>query len=160
MLTLEQKQTLKAAIQAETNATFVGYRNNGDTSAMADWLNKSAPGPVKAWRNDVSNAELVEATVENLALYDGLTPGKRDAWQMFLTAAPIDMTRNKYRAAPGKVWAPTQRDNILADPGTRNATRAEVMLGGTDVTEGGVTAKKMNWYGELSYTDIIDILAV
>jgi hypothetical protein len=39
MLTTAQLQTLKTAIAAETDPTFVGYRTNGDNSQMAAWYN-------------------------------------------------------------------------------------------------------------------------
>ena len=155
----QQLSVLKAAILAETNTTLVAARNNGDTGAMATWYNQDAAGPVKCWRNDISRTDLVEATVENLALFDNLTQGKRDAWGQVQDAAPIDFNRNKYRSAPGKVWAATERDSILTTYGIRNASRAEVVIGGTDTTEGGVTAKKLNWQGVLSYTDVISALS-
>lgn len=158
-LTLAQLQTLKAAILAETNSTFVAHRNNGDTGKMAEWYAVDAAGNQKCWRNDVSQSDLVEATVENLAVYDNLTPGKRDAWSQFQNAAPIDFNRNKFRSAPGKVWAATERDAILNGYCVRNASRGELVFGSADATEGTVTAKKLNWQGVLTFTDIINALA-
>ena len=47
-LTPQQLPTLKAAIAAETDSTFVSYRDSGATGAMADWYNQPHDS-VKGW---------------------------------------------------------------------------------------------------------------
>lgn len=41
-LTTTQLQTLKTAIQAETDPEFVGYRNAGDNAGMSNWYNEAS----------------------------------------------------------------------------------------------------------------------
>lgn len=149
-----QLATLKAAILAETDAAVVAARTARTDGVIVDFYNANAAGPVKCWRPDIAPLELVEAAIDNLALYDNLTQGKRDGWSLLLALPVADFTRNKIRSAPGKVWANTQRDAILADPGTRNARRIELVLGSSDVTEGSVTAKKCNFYGTVDVGDV------
>ncbi len=67
-LTPAQLTTLKAAILAETNNTFVGYRNNGQTDRMAGWLNQS--GSTDAWMDAAERRTIFEAI--DLTKFDAL----------------------------------------------------------------------------------------
>lgn len=73
-LSTTQLTTLKAAILAETDPTFVGYRNAGDNAGMANWYN--VPSSVIVWRKKVPSEEIgktvnyvavVNLTATNLA---------------------------------------------------------------------------------------------
>jgi hypothetical protein len=48
-LTTAQLQTLKTSINANTDPTFVGYRNSGNAGAMAGWYNVNSTFVVWKW---------------------------------------------------------------------------------------------------------------
>jgi hypothetical protein len=152
MLTNAQLQTLKAAILAETDPALVALRSAGASGAMAEWYNLDAAPVVKAWRVAVESQDLFEATP--ITQFDGLTAGKRDAWNLMLANAPVDASRNKIRAAVTDIWQAAQATTILTAM-TENASRAEVLFGGSNATDGGVTALRRDWTGELRNEDII-----
>lgn len=58
-MTPAQLTTLKAAIQAETDPTFVGYRDSGSTGLMAEWFNGASAFVV--WRTYTPSAEIANA---------------------------------------------------------------------------------------------------
>jgi hypothetical protein len=66
-LTTAQLQTLKSAILAETDTTFVGYRTAGSTGLMADWLNGDSAFYV--WRTATP-----ASTVSNAVTWANFTP--------------------------------------------------------------------------------------
>jgi len=66
-LTPAQTQTLRTAILAETDPTFVGYRANGQTDRMAEWLNQ--PSPFVVWKTSVPTGDLFDAIT-----WSNLTP--------------------------------------------------------------------------------------
>jgi hypothetical protein len=158
-LTTQQLATLKAAILAETNATFVGYRTNGQTGLMRDWLNKDKTPAVNAWRTDVQPQESDEATP--WTAFDALSAGKRDSWNTAFMRYPRDFSRAKVRKWITDTWgaatAGSNAELILTDAGLRKITRAESILGGsTTATTGTVAALSLEWVGPLSDDDIID----
>lgn len=57
-LLLQQLATLKAAILAETDPEFVGYRTNGQTGLMAQWLNAEAVPTWYVWRTNTSTTDI------------------------------------------------------------------------------------------------------
>lgn len=66
-MTPAQLITLKAAIAAETDPVFVGYRTAGSTGSMADWYN--VPSTVVVWRSTTPTGE-----VFNSVTWANLTP--------------------------------------------------------------------------------------
>lgn len=84
ILTTAQLQTLKAAINAETDPTFVAYRNAGSTGQMAEWYNVDSsfivfkPSCPTQNIGDVVNyvavAALTDANVNKLNLFYTLQP--------------------------------------------------------------------------------------
>ena len=60
-LTPAQLTTLKAAILAETDPEFVGYRTNGQTGLMAEWLSRDSSPAVMVWRTDASTIDILDA---------------------------------------------------------------------------------------------------
>lgn len=159
-LTAAQIVTFKAAILAETDPAIVAARTPATRhdAAIEAFYNAEAPGPVKVWRNDIASVELVEATIDNIAEFDNLTAGKRDAWNVMFQLPTFDFRRNKLRKAAGRVWALAQATAILNAVGTRNALRCELLFGAVDVTDDGVTAKKCDFLGTLSRNDVSDAL--
>jgi hypothetical protein len=154
MLTTQQLTTLAAAINAETNATLVGYRNNGQTTMIAEWYN--ATSNTDAWNKAVTQSALFDAT--DIAKFDNITAGKRDAWRMLMDFAPCDFTRSKVRKGVQDIWGDTDSVAVL-QAGLRKATKAEVALGGSTATTNTVAGLKLNWEGTLSGDDIASALS-
>jgi hypothetical protein len=148
-LTTQQLQTLNAAILAETNATFVAYRNNGQTDRMAAWLNE--PSSTDAWMDHASRSVMFEAT--DVTKFDGLTAGKRDAWRLLMDNEPIDFGRNANRKAVQDIWGNT--DSVVVLQAMREkATRAQAIIGGTLKTTNTVSAIDRAYTGSLSGYEI------
>lgn len=153
MLTETQKQTLAAALRAETNQACVNALAIRNDVALAEWCNSaSAQG---AWNPALTGKLLFEAS--DIGKFDNLTAGKRDAWRMMLDFAPLDFARNKLRKAVVDTWGTTDSVAVL-QACTRKATNAEIYFGGTAATENTVTALKLNWFGILNYNEISDVL--
>jgi len=148
-----QKQTLAAALRAETNAGVVAAMAIRNDVGLADWCN--ADSSADAWQSATSSRDLFEAT--NIAKFDNLTAGKRDAWKLMLDFAPINFARNKMRKAVTDMWGNADSVSVL-QACTRKATNAENYLGGNSATENTVTALKLNWSGTLSHSDVSDVL--
>lgn len=153
MMTETQKQTLAAALRAETNAGVVSMMAIRNDVGLAEWCNSASAGD--AWQPAMTNRLLFEAT--DVAKFDNLTSGKRDAWKLILEFAPIDFARNKMRKAVTDIWGNTDSVAVL-QACTRKATNAENYLGGVSATENTVTALKLNWTGTTSYSEIGEIL--
>lgn len=158
MLTPEQKATLKTAIAAETDAAFVSLRNSGATGAMAEWYNKPKTPTVLAWKSSVPATDSDDAP--DYSTFDSIVPGKRESWGFFL-GFPRDFTRAKVRKWVTDIWgtatANSNSEAILLSA-TRNATRGEVVFGGTSKTTGTVTALNLVFEGSISNEDIVAAL--
>jgi len=148
-----QKQTLAAALRAETDAGVVAMMSKRNDVGLAEWCN--AASATDAWNPSMSARDLFEAG--DVTKFDGLTAGKRDSWQLMLDFAPIDFARNKMRAAVKDVWGNTDSVAVL-QACTRKATNAENYIGGNSATENTITALKLKWTGTLSHSDISDVL--
>lgn len=153
MLTDAQLQTLAAALRAETDQTVVAAMAIRNDVALRDWCNGASA--VDAWNEAMGSRDLFEAT--DVTKFDAVNPGKRDAWRLLLEFAPIDFTRQKMRKAVPDVWGTTNAVAVL-QACTRNATRGEVCLGGSDATTNTVTAKKLNYSGSISLDDVSNAL--
>lgn len=153
MLTDTQKQALAAALRAETNAGVVAALAIRNDVYLAEWCNTASA--VDAWQPAMANRSLFEAT--DVAKFDNLTAGKRDAWQLMLEFAPIDFARNKMRKAVTDMWGATDSIAVL-QACTRKATNAEKYLGGNSATENTVTALKLNWSGTVGFMEVADAL--
>lgn len=139
-LTTAQLQTLKAAILAETDPTFVTYRTNGQTGLMAAFFNVQASPAFYVWRSAYT-PDLKAAAIDNgITQLDGLIASKRevllwwanrthDARLAATQAAMSDMTgsQNTLKAAlvDGAKRAVTRGERLyvtgtgsLASPGT------------------------------------------
>ena len=153
MLTDTQKQTLAAALRSETNAGVVAAMAIRNDVYLAEWCN--AASSVDAWQPAMPNRSLFEAT--DVAKFDNLTAGKRDAWKLMLEFAPIDFARNKMRKAVTDTWG--QADSVaVLQACTRKATNAENYLGGNSATENTVAALKLNWSGVVGFMEVADAL--
>lgn len=159
-LSTAQIATLKAAIAAETDPTFVALRNGGATYAMMQWYNGTYTPATLAWKTACTAQEMDEGS--DYSAYDSVLAGKRDAWALFLQFAPRDLTRNKNRKVVTDVWGNAAGGSVaesVLQACTRNITRAENLFGGsTTATTGTVTARKLSWEGSLVEYDLIQAL--
>ena len=149
MLTDSQQQTLAAGIRSETNQTCVDALAIRNDVAMTAWVN--AASAQDAWNPAMTGSLLFEAT--DVAKFDGLTAGKRDAWRLMLDFAPVDMARNKMRKAVVDAWGNTDSVAVL-QACVRKATNGEKYLGGTSATENTVTAWKLSVPGKIGMNEI------
>lgn len=162
-MTPEQLTTLKAAILAETDAKFAGYRANGQTTLMAAWFNVEASPAVKAWRSSVPPEDSDEATP--WANFDSIAQaGKRDSYLHAFMRYPRNYARNAVRKWITDVWgnaaAGSNAETILVGAGQRNITRGESVLGGnTQASTNSVSALKLAWEGSITDVDISAALA-
>lgn len=162
-MTPEQLTTLKAAILSGTDAEFVGYRTNGQTTLMAAWFNVEASPAVKAWRSSVPPEDSDEATP--WANFDSIAQaGKRDSYLHAFMRYPRNYARNAVRKWITDVWgnatAGSNAETILVGAGQRNITRGETVLGGnTQASTNSVSALKLAWEGSVSDVDISAALA-
>jgi hypothetical protein len=147
--TTAQYQTIKAAIAAETDPTFVGYRTAGATGAMAEWYSGLSSPAFIAWRTNVSLPEVV-AEVDGVELV-GLTAIKLEAYQSLLLAGYVNPSKTRIRAGFDQVFSAaggTITRPLLLALWKRTATRVEKLFAtgtGSDaspatlVYEGGMT---------------------
>ena len=149
MLNETQKQTLAAALRAETNVNVVAAMAVRNDVFLTQWCNTA--GSSDAWNPSLEAKALFEAS--DIGKFDNLTAGKRDAWRMMLDFAPIDFARNKMRKAVTDTWGAADSVAVL-QACVRKATNGEAYLGGTSATENTVTALKLSVPGNLSLDDI------
>lgn len=183
-----QYPALKAAILAETDPTFVEYRNNGQTPLMSSWLNaehetekswnKAASwGPIFAAIDgslytpqpaqvasapDASATKLLLVNLLKLTMQQNylLAMQTVDATNAEARAALVDQVTNTY----------TLNANNRTNPGgvggagiapflARPARRGELIFGGKTSETGGVTARTLTWEGFVTDADISAALA-
>lgn len=123
---------------------------DGQDNKIADFYN-TADGQVKAWRTNMTRNDLFDAM--NIAQFDALSAGKRDAWKLMLDQGSVDPSRNRIRAAVIDIWPAAQATNILTAM-TENARRIEVLIGGAAVADGGVTALRRTFSGSISDAEV------
>lgn len=187
-LTTPQLQALKAAINAETDPAFVGWRTNGQVPLMAGWFNGAHP-TAKAWDKNAS-----WEAIQNAIDYAKYTPGianmpsdtaglcrlvgvlikltvqqnlligmqsRVDATDGGTIDAILDGVVQVQSGAGGAIVAPGGANGVnVANAMTRAATRGEAVFGGSDVTKGTVVAKVLTREGQLTDEDISAALAV
>ena len=98
------------------------------------WCNGAKAGN-PAWRISVPPQDSDEAAT--YTSYDTLAAGKRDSWSIFLKFNR-DFTKAKVRSWITDVWgnatAGSDAAAILNGAGLRNITRAEAVLGGSNIS--------------------------
>ncbi len=186
-LTPAQLPALKAAILAETDPTFVGYRNNGQTGLMTEFFNLPATPTHAVWATDV-----VVGAVQDAIDYTAYTPnGTIDATaavtnrllaaqtkqmnlQLMLQGREtLNASRNRTRASllDAVTNLPTGNSGALQSAGgadgarvlnacTRPATRAEKLYTVSTATTGTVTANVLVFEGSISEADVNAALAI
>jgi len=182
-LTATQLQALKAAINGETDPTFVSYRVNGQTPLMAEWLNQPHAS-MKAWDraapwgpvfNAIDGAKYTPALAQVNTSVDTAATNKllvnllklQVQQNMLLAMATIDArdsgTVDALLDSVSAVY--TLNGTSTTSPGglagvnvagklTRAALRGEAIFDGEDVIKATVVAKILVFEGFISDADI------
>lgn len=148
-LTRNQQTALRNALTAETNPTVVAALAIRDDVTLTDWCNGAST--TDAWIANCDRRTLFEAM--DIAKFDGLTAGKRDAWRMMMENAPLDFGRNKLRTAVQDAWG-TQDSVAVLSALREKATRAESYIGGAMKTTNTVSAIDRAYVGALSINEV------
>lgn len=138
-LTESQAATLKAAILAETDPEFVGYRTNGQNGLMAEWFNRPADQPYYVKRTVLSRHEILTGTSDDGTVFSWAggayitrSQGERDAFrEMFNDTGTVNPWLPTITAAFNDIFSgaggAVNRTHIVA-MSRRLATRAEKLF--------------------------------
>lgn len=185
-LTTAQLQTLKAAIAANTDPTFVPLRQTGATGAMADYYNQIASPAHVVWQtaarvNDINDAIDFSAftpngTPDNTATFTNRALAaqcKQMNLQLMLQgretlncstarvrASLLDAVTNLPTGAGGAIVSAggTGGDRVM-NALTRNATRGEQLFTNSATTTGNISANRLTFEGPISPDDVAQALA-
>lgn len=150
MLTTAQLQTLKAAIAAETDPTFVEYRTNGQTDQMAAWFNEPTNPGFIVWRTAISQDEIMQNGFDWTRV-DNLSAGKARIWEWMFNNQnrQINAAKPNVRAGIEAVWVGTAADLAVRAAVyvhcKRPATRLEKLYAtgtGTDASPGTLVVEE------------------
>lgn len=160
-LSTEQKQLLKAAINAETDVAFVALRQANDEQGMADWYGE--PSSFIVWSRAVTR-DSVTGDGFDWTQVDNLTVGQGRIWDLIFDtqAKSLDASDAGKRAGIGECWKGTAAKlavgAFVLGKCKRTASRAEKVFAtgtGTTGTPGFLTRE-----GGISAQDISDALRV
>lgn len=107
-MTNAQLSTLKAAILAETNPTFVAFRQANDRPSMADWYNGAST--VVVWKTSVSKADIMANAAFDWTRVDNLSVGKARIWDQMFSVGNINPAAANIRAGIDATWVGTAAD--------------------------------------------------
>jgi hypothetical protein len=124
-MTPQQLTTLKAAILAETDPTFVTYRTNGQTTLMADFYSVEATPAFYVWKATYTADEIATGIDNGITQLDALTASKRDSL-LWWAQRPHDMRTPASQAAVNDLCSSqnTLKAAVL-DNGKRKVNRGE-----------------------------------
>lgn len=154
MLTEAQMQLFATHIKANTDSVVHEALVIGDDRVIADWYNQ-VNGVTKAWRVEVPKQTLFEAM--NLTTYDNLTAGKRDAWSLVMSMAPINATNANLRQGIVDIFGKTDSVAIL-NACLEYARNCELVFGTTSKTTNNVVGVVRDYVGEISLDDVSNSL--
>lgn len=154
MLTLEQQETLRIAVQAEP--AFQGLPPNGDSAfIVAVNFNQTASPAYIVWKTNVSIDEIMRNGID-WARVDNLSVGKARIWDWMGRLGTLDASRPNIRAGIDATWVGSAADlAVRAQVYThckRQATKAEKLFATGLGTE--LSPSTMTFQGELSYIDV------
>lgn len=154
-LTPAQLATLKAAILAETDPTFVAYRDTGNNGGMLLWFNEAASPAFTVWRTAVTRRE-VTAEGFDYTQVDNLTNGQARIWDWLFDSGSMNPADPGVRAGIAETWKGTAAkvavQTFVLTKCKRSALRVEKLFAtgaGSDATPATMT-----YEGNLSIDDI------
>jgi hypothetical protein len=121
-LNSSQLTVLKAAINAETDPTFVAHRTNGATNQMADFYNVATSFYV--WSSNYTVDQIADAIDNGITQLDSLTGSKRESL-LWWADHKHDMTKATAQAAINDLC------------GSQNTLKAAILDGGKRVLKRG-----------------------
>lgn len=154
MLTPAQKDTLKAAIQADATANALLV--DGNLPALADWCNALEPGPYIVWKTAVPQDEVMLNGFD-WARVDNLSIGKARIWEWLFAneARSINPSKPNIRAGIDATWVGTAADLAVRAAVyvhcKRSATRLEKIFAsgsGTDASPSVMAVEGEIYYAE------------
>lgn len=152
-MTEQQKQTLAAALRAETDPSVVAALAIRNDVALMNWCN--ANSATDAWMASADSRTIFEAM--NITKFDTLTAGKRDAYRLMIENAPLNFGRNNIRNAVVDIWGASDSVAVLQAV-LEKARHAEVYLGGSTKTTNTVAGLDRNYYGAVALNDVSEAL--
>jgi hypothetical protein len=157
-LSTAQFQALKTAILAETDPTFVAYRTQGATGAMASFFNELASPVFYVWRSNYTSEQIATAIDNGITQLDALTASKRDSL-LWWADRSHDMTLATAQAAVNDLCgSQNMLKAAVLDGGKRALLRGEKLFSsGT----GSLAAPGFTTYeGSISNADVVSALGV
>ena len=163
-LTDPQIATLRTAINAETDAEFVAYRQQGAVGAMADWLNLAASPAYYVKRTALSRHEILTSTSDQGttftwagAAYITRSQGERDAFrEMFNSTGTVNPSLPSIVAGFADIFSGAgglANRTHIANMSRRPATRVEKLFAVGAGTQIGPST--LVFEGTLNPSDVI-----
>lgn len=127
-MNLTQLQTLRDAILAETDPTFVEYRTQGATGAMAAFFNAPASPAFYVWRSNYTAEQIAAAIDAGVTQLDGLSASKRESL-LWWAGRNHDATQASVQAAINDLCgAQNTLKNAVLDGGKRTLLKGEKLF--------------------------------
>jgi hypothetical protein len=146
----EQLATLKAAILAEADASFVAARTAGATSAMADFFNALASPAYYVWRRVYTPEQIADAIEIGITQLDALTAAKREVL-LWWAERPHNPANSQTAIADMCGSQNTLKAAVIAG-GKRKATRGEKLFATGNGSE--ATPSTAGYEGAISADDV------
>lgn len=184
-LTQSQYAQLKTFINAETNPTFVGYRNAGSTGQMAEWLNLYPAADYMLWNTRTKVSEILDSiswdkytptdVADNTATFTNrilsVQTKQMNLQNMLIGRDSIDASKANIRAGlrDAVIQLPTGASGAATTAGgangatvltacTRKATNGEKYFATVSATNGTVSAFLPVVEGKFSNEDVVNAL--
>lgn len=180
MLTTAQVATLRTALLANTDPTFVSYRNAGATGAMADWYNLASTSD--AWRTEAPVSAVYDAldwakftpsdspdsTVAQTNRLLFIQTKQMNLQSMLQGRTTVDASKANIRsglrdavtqipagAGGASVNVGGTNGSIVLNALTRKATNGEAVFFSGSATTGPVTANLLGFEGLITNEDVV-----
>src|SRR5512139_1306620 len=152
-LTEAQLPTLKAAILAETDPTFVALRESNATGDMARFYNVEAAHAFYVWRSNYSPEQKAAAIDAGITQVDALTASKRDTLLWWANRSHDARLASTQAAINDLTGSQQTLKTALTDGAKRKVTRGErLFCSGT----GSLASPGSTTYeGSISENDIV-----
>lgn len=158
MLTPEQRNTLKIAIQADAGAD--AFYQIGDLTGLADYLNAQFSPAFIVWKTSVGLTEIIDNGFDWVRV-DNLSIGKARIWEWLFDneARTINPAKVNVRAGIDETWKGTQADLDVRAAVYAHCKRPATWFERVFATGTGTTAVPANLVveGPISTGDLIGL---
>lgn len=156
-LNAEQLITFRAALYAETDPEFVGYRDSGQARPMAEWWNRPADPPKIVWKSLVQLEEITSNGFDWVRV-DNLAVGKARIWEWMFGSEDrsINPSKANVRAGIEEVWKGTAADLAVRATVLQHCKRGTSRIESLFAVGTGTDASPatMGFEGQLTEMDI------